>query len=393
MQLLRQNQESFSSLKHYRPFCFISLSFNKGKIPGFACEFRSNLRGKARYTCVLLGAIALSALPARNAAAQTSSNSVLSSDALQELHRNVLAALARKDYATALPFLRKAVDQNDLWAEDVIGMLYRDGHGVTQNYAEAIKLFQKAADQGYSFSQTKLGLMYSDGLGVPKSDDQAAYWYRKAAEQGFALAQVLLAGINMERGEYAEMLIWARKAAEQDNATAEFLVGEIYHQGWGVDRDDVKAARWYTQAANQGYADAKTRLAELQAPFHVSNAPIKLMCEDSRVKSVVSINPAAKTVTIQGGAVLEYKDSATQYVRIADDVVEFGCRSAKTEQDVIADQIGGLVGNGPGQSETTNSFLCLVKHKIDLHTSIWTGVNNGNVTGTHVSSAHCTVMK
>src|SRR5437870_9421723 len=48
--------------------------------------------------------------------------------------------------------------------------------------------------------------------------------------------------------------------ATPEDAEAQFNLGVMYHEGRGVSQDDAEAAKWYRQAAAQGYADAQFNL-------------------------------------------------------------------------------------------------------------------------------------
>jgi TPR repeat protein len=95
--------------------------------------------------------------------------------------------------------------------------MYDQGRGVPQDYAEAIRWYRKAADQGDIPAQDILGLMYSNGQGVPQDHAEAARWYRKAADQGDADAQFNL-GLKYYKGQgvpqdYVEAYMWMDLAA------------------------------------------------------------------------------------------------------------------------------------------------------------------------------------
>jgi hypothetical protein len=78
------------------------------------------------------------------------------------------AAYERKDYAEALRELRPHVEQGDPKGQNVLGVMFKIGHGVARDYAAAATLFRKAADQGYAAAQTNLGFAYNAGKGVPQ---------------------------------------------------------------------------------------------------------------------------------------------------------------------------------------------------------------------------------
>jgi len=64
-----------------------------------------------------------------------------------------------------------------------------------------------------------------------------------------------------ERGRYLTALTEATKRAQQNDPVAMTLLGEIYANGYGVGRDDSKAAQWYKLAAAHGDRNALFALA------------------------------------------------------------------------------------------------------------------------------------
>lgn len=51
--------------------------------------------------------------------------------------------------------------------------------------------------------------------------------------------------------------------AAQDNALAQYEIGALYHRGAGVEKDVMRASRWYERAAEQGYREAQYRLGNM----------------------------------------------------------------------------------------------------------------------------------
>ena len=74
-----------------------------------------------------------------------------------------LEAYERGDYATALREWQPLAKQGEAIAQYNLGVMYVNGHGVTQDDAEAVKWYRKAAQQGYALSQHNLGFMYVNG--------------------------------------------------------------------------------------------------------------------------------------------------------------------------------------------------------------------------------------
>ena len=54
---------------------------------------------------------------------------------------------------------------------------------MTQDYAEAVRWYRKAVDQSHAGAQNNLGLMYAKGEGVPQDFVQAHMWFNLAASR------------------------------------------------------------------------------------------------------------------------------------------------------------------------------------------------------------------
>jgi TPR repeat protein len=174
---------------------------------------------------------------------------------------------AEQGNAEGAASLRKAAEQGDASSQLNLGILYSEGHGVSQDDAQAAVWIRKAAEQGNAEAQTSLGVLYQEGHGVPQDDAQALWWIRKAAEQGNAEAQASL-GVLYEKGhgvpqDYAQAAAWYRKAAEQGKANAQYGLAGLYEEGHGVPQDYAQEAAWCRKAADQGYAAAQLSLGVL----------------------------------------------------------------------------------------------------------------------------------
>ena len=105
-------------------------------------------------------------------------------------------AYMRGDYKTAFGKWGPVAEQGDADAQLWLGVMYKDGRGVSQDFETAIQWFTLAAEQENPYAQFNLGEMHSNGLGVPKNHEIAAKWFGLAAEQGMARAQFHLGLLN-----------------------------------------------------------------------------------------------------------------------------------------------------------------------------------------------------
>lgn len=121
------------------------------------------------------------------------------------------------------------------------------------DYATALREFQALAEQGDARAQYVLGFLYSEGTGVSQNHHKAMKWYRKAAEQDYGLAQLAQ--------DDSKAVKWFGLAAKQGMAHAQRDLGFMYSMGLGVPQDKAKAVQWYRLAAEQGEPHAQYRLA------------------------------------------------------------------------------------------------------------------------------------
>jgi len=56
--------------------------------------------------------------------------------------------------------------------------------------------------------------------------------------------------------DYTEAVKWYRKAVAQGYALGQNNLGGMYHNGYGLQKDDIQAYAWAGIAAANGYTDA-----------------------------------------------------------------------------------------------------------------------------------------
>ena len=71
----------------------------------------------------------------------------------------------------------------------IVGTLYDDGRGVTQDYGEAMRWYLRAAEKGDAVAMNYIGDIFENGHGVAKDIGAAVKWFRRAAALGNGVAQ------------------------------------------------------------------------------------------------------------------------------------------------------------------------------------------------------------
>jgi hypothetical protein len=189
-----------------------------------------------------------------------------------------LRAWRRGDYVPAMNVLRPFADAGDPRAQNAIGeMLLAGKAGAPRNEAEAIAWFRKAAFQGFARAQVNLGFMLerNDGIAAKAAKKEAAHWYHRAAVQGFApgqhhLARLYATGDGLSR-DLAQAVFWYTKAINQHYALSQLAFGLMRRDGIGITRNPIDAVRLIRQAADQGLAEARQVLEEMQSAAAVAD--------------------------------------------------------------------------------------------------------------------------
>lgn len=197
--------------------------------------------------------------------------SLLYADAQSDYNKG-LNFYNKKEYAKAFQLYKSLAEQGHSMSQYSLGVLYTEGHGVTQDFNEAVRWYTKAAEQGNASAQYNLGLMHANAQGVEQDYREAIRWFTKAGEQNVSDAQYNL-GIMYTKGQgvgqdYHEAIQWFTKAGEQGHVSAQFNLGVIYRTGKGVTQNYSEAVRWYTKAAEQGEPSSQLYLGLLYAKGH-----------------------------------------------------------------------------------------------------------------------------
>ena len=192
-----------------------------------------------------------------------------------------------EDKPEGFKWFKKAAEEGSAENYWRLGICYDEGQGVAKNPEEAFKCFEKASNKGHLSSQVRIGLSYIEGKGAEQDGQKGYAWLFVADANGWEggenlekslgeylegeeikeaqeLAQQMmkanadLAGDNYilpteeDQPPSKERVALAREAAERGHVDSIFLMGVLYRDGWGVDKDGEQAALWFNLAARQG---------------------------------------------------------------------------------------------------------------------------------------------
>lgn len=155
--------------------------------------------------------------------------------------------------------LRTQAENGALYAQLLLGRLYRDGPLLTPDWVEARYWFEQAA-QSLPDAQYALGkLLLSDDVEI-HDREQGLRWLTQAAENGHEYAAYRLSKELLIARNIADALPWLTVSAEAGNPCAEYLLGKLYWEGKDVPQDTEQAVYWLTQAVGQGHPYAQILL-------------------------------------------------------------------------------------------------------------------------------------
>lgn len=206
---------------------------------------------------------------------------------LRDVIRDESQTLDERSYA--VEELEKLAESGDMYAQYLIGKLWRDGPLLIPDGVNARYWFERAAEQGHLVAQYALAkLCLSDDLEV-RNVRQGMNWLYTAATNGshyamYRLAKEYLKGENIER-DTASAVEWFTRSAERGNQYAQYMLGKLYLTGKEVPHDEEQAVYWLTESADQDNPYAQFLLDHLEEnrPLSVMLAVTKLLHHMGRI--------------------------------------------------------------------------------------------------------------
>lgn len=185
---------------------------------------------------------------------------------LRDIIRDESLTMEERSYAVSE--LDKLAESGDMYAQYLMGKLWRDGPLLIPDSVEARYWFEQAAEQGHIVAQYSLAKLYlSDNLEV-RDIRTGMDWLYTAAVNGshyamYRLAKECLKGELIEKNT-AHAVEWFTKSAEKGNQYAQYMLGKLYLTGKEVPYDEEQAVHWLTQSAEQDNQYAQYLLDHLE---------------------------------------------------------------------------------------------------------------------------------
>ncbi|UZO15754.1 uncharacterized protein OCT59_007170 [Rhizophagus irregularis] len=133
-------------------------------------------------------------------------------------------------------------NQDDLDSIFLLGYFNYVGIETSGNLIQAFDLFIKASEQDHTLAQFYVGLCYEFGYGTEENEKLAFEFYEKVANKNYPSGIIYL-GYFYER------------AANLGNSLAQYNLAIMYMNGYGADKDDIKAFELSKQSAEEEFID------------------------------------------------------------------------------------------------------------------------------------------
>jgi TPR repeat protein len=196
------------------------------------------------------------------------------------------------DIKEATNWLETAAIRGSSDAMILLGKIHRDN----KDFQKAVEMFEKAGKQKDENAFASLARVYLYGEGVEKDYLKAVDYCIKGRVGGY-MGYCLLD----EMIEKKDVLCWFQKEAENGNNDAAFALGYIYENANNVhgipsnncDYFKRRAFYWFKKLADDGYAAAMYRLAELYE-YDLFGDATGCKCDDRKKISMFWYKKAAK---------------------------------------------------------------------------------------------------
>ena len=167
-----------------------------------------------------------------------------------------------KSHGKAIELLEKAAKLNFAPAINNLGWLHDKGHGFKQDSTNAHNYYLKSAKLGFEAAQYNLANAYHHGRGVSRDLIEATHWYRKAAIQGNKDSQFALGKLYALK-QPKESFRWMRMAADGGHSTAQCETAKSYLYGTGTPQNPALAFDYFQLTAKQDHPEGTFLLGKI----------------------------------------------------------------------------------------------------------------------------------
>lgn len=174
------------------------------------------------------------------------------------------------DEAEAFKYLKMAADEGDDAAQNIVGSMMCFGRSF-KNPTTGVEYLKKSEGQHNLLAADNLGKAYEKGIGVTQSTQISFQYYMKAAVRGHPNSQFKVGEMYVHgristhlKDPKQEAVRWLLASSQGNCPQAQRLLGVMFRDGTGVQRDIDTAKRFLLMALDSGLMEAATDLIQLE---------------------------------------------------------------------------------------------------------------------------------
>lgn len=164
-----------------------------------------------------------------------------------------------KKYLEALPWLRRAANLENGYANYLLGFMYSKGQGVDKDEAKGFEYFLKGAEQGDVNAMFRAGHSYRFGWGTSGNIVSAREWYQKAANAGNVEALLEMGDSYYSGSNPGEIIEWFEKFLNKEGKLNERQMEEL-GLSYYYNKQYQKSLEWLIKACNEGQRNREVGL-------------------------------------------------------------------------------------------------------------------------------------
>lgn len=139
---------------------------------------------------------------------------------------------------------------------------YYEGDGCEQNLQKSFECLANAAEKGHLQAMHDLAYCYAKGEGVVKDTGKAECWYKRCIDLGSIRSYSGLTTLYIDMGRYSLAFHSAEEGASKDDAMSYLNLGFFYDNGYYCEKDQAKACKYFSNAAELGLPKAQLELGQ-----------------------------------------------------------------------------------------------------------------------------------
>lgn len=182
----------------------------------------------------------------------------------------------QKDHAKGHSYIEKAANQGLPSAMGLCACDYYYGEGVEQDHEKGVEWASRGAKLGDMTSNALCGDAYQTGVGASRNIPLAIQHYRSVmnadSENTDVMCDIALCladptneyGVFPSQSDLSEAFDLLSRAVEMGNVRAHYILGVMYVNAVGVERDCDLAHHYIELAANNGFEPAQDALGQFR---------------------------------------------------------------------------------------------------------------------------------